>query len=419
MGTWETPVLIYIAALAPLGRMESLSADLLEVINTCKISIEQTQHITMPHTTNTPMATTTARRQPPLSARRTSSAPTPVRPPLPPFTRTPIASIPARQSPPVYQATVPSVPEVSLESTNLPGPVTGSVGTSVNPPKSLAEAVSEVGISRMGSAGVSSVDPDRPLCGNTGRSEILEVPFTRSKQRSQNISAVKVVVPVLNASDDTESDDDESEGDRSESGDDVSSDSDASSSDESFAPESQKEAKTVVVKARMDGESSDSDTSSATASTAKSAPKAPTPPSSPPSLASSNACIPSLPDSGCDVCPVCQKQGISSTHAGQPLLWCQNHHLQSPIRLDTSTTNEAPEPPRLSSLPNGAPAEASEHLRAELKPLKPPPSMGDYSLKRCQQRASGVTDSESDSNVPVPRKRVRVEPRKSGRGRKQ
>jgi len=235
------------------------------------------------------------------------------------------------------------------------------------------------------------------------------VPLTRSKQRRENSSAVKVVVPILNASDNTESDDDESEDDQSESEDDVSSDSDASSSDESFAPKSQKEAKTIM-KARMDGESS--------ASPAKCAPEAPTPPSSPPSLAPSKASIPSLSSTLCDVCPVCQKQGIFSTHAGQTLLWCQNHQIQIPIRLDTSTTKEAPEPPRLSSLPNSAPAEASEHLRAESKPFKPPPSMGDFPLKRCRQRPSGVTDSEGESDVPVPRKRCRVETRKRSRGRK-
>jgi len=172
-------VLTYIAALGPLIRMENLSADLLEVINTCKISIEQTQHVTMPQSTNNLIGTTTARRQPPLPARRTSSAPTPVRQPLPPVTQTSAASIPVRQPPPAYQATVPSAAGISCDTTNLPGPVTRSVGSIVNSPKTLAVAVSEVAISRIGRAEVSSIDPDRPLRGNNCRSESWRWPRCR------------------------------------------------------------------------------------------------------------------------------------------------------------------------------------------------------------------------------------------------
>ena len=67
--------------------------------------------------------------------------------------------------------------------------------------------------------------------------------------------------------------------------------------------------------------------------------------------------------------------------------------------MDTSSRNEAPNPANLLPLQISRAAEVSRQSRANAKPLKPPPSMGNFSLKRCQQGANGVIELESESEV--------------------
>lgn len=399
-------------------RIEDVSAGMLEVIDTCTFSIAQTQRVMIPQSTNNSRSLPNTQRQPPPPAKRTSSAPTPVRQPTP-----------IRQPPLAHQAAALSTAVISRGRTDLPSDRTASEVPGANLPSPVVEsgreAVTTRGAATSGSgrAEVSTTGSDGSVIRNDGRPRtmaLVEIPSTRSRRTTEVSRAVKIVVPPPRISDDGESDRDESgdgESGEEESEDDISSDSDASASDESFAPEGQKKANTVA-KAPMDDESSDSDASSSSASTAKSAPEARTPPSSPPSLAHSKISIPSLPGTVRNVCPICKKEGILSTHAGQTLLWCKDHQIQTPIRVDASTRNEAPRPPKPSSPHTGRAMEVSKQSKANPKPLKPPPSMGDFSLKRCQQRANGVTESESESDVPVPRKKRRIEPRKKSNRRK-
>lgn len=325
--------------------------------------------------------------------------------PTPPVRQTPRT---VRQSPPAYQATAPSTAVVPQCGTGSPGHVTATTGISPNP---VAGSVSKTIASTSSIDGVPVIDLDESPSRNENRLESLATvqrPTTSSSKKSENPRLVGVVIPVLKPADDRKCDGPESEGDgssvdESESEDDVSSTSLASSSDESsssFVPEGPKKAKTVS-NAFKDPESSDSDQISSSASTTQSTPEARTPPSSPPSQAYSKASIATIPDVVSGLCPICKRQGMLSMYNGEILLVCQEHAIQVPLHRNMPKKSDAQEPLR-----NGRGTLVSEQAPAEFQPPIPSPSMGMYSLKRCQQRANGATESESESDIPVqPKKR--------------